>query len=57
MHPHTPHDRRTFESPEFDDPTQPADRGVITERTRSTALAMLIAALLVAAIIVLIVLL
>jgi hypothetical protein len=56
MHPHTPQDRRGFESPEFDAPTQPADPGVITERTRSTAVAMLIAALLLAAIIAVIVL-
>ncbi len=56
MHPHTPRDRRALESSEFDAPTRPADRGVNTGRTRSTALAMLIAALLLAAIIALVVL-
>jgi hypothetical protein len=55
MHPHTPQDRRGFESPELDAPPRPADRGVTTERTRSTALAMLVAALVLAAIIALIV--
>jgi hypothetical protein len=56
MHPHTPQDRRAFESPELEAAAEPADQGVNTQRTRSTALAMLVAALLLAAIIALIVL-
>ena len=53
MHPHTPQDRRAFETPEFDAPVPSADRGGTRKRTPSMALSMLFAALLLAAIVVL----
>ena len=49
MHPHTPQDRRAYESPEFDAQAPPSDRGIATGRWRSMALSMLFAALLLAA--------
>jgi hypothetical protein len=53
MHPHTPQDRRAFESPELDAPVPPAERGGTRKRRPSMALSMLFAALLLAAIVVL----
>jgi hypothetical protein len=57
MHPHTPQDRRAYESPELDAQAPPGDRGITTKRWRSMALSMLFATLLLAAIIALTVLL
>ena len=53
---HPPTDPREYDSPEYG-ATAPPRRSGITERTRSNALAMLIAALVLAAIVALIVLL
>ena len=51
MQPHTPQDRRAYESPEFDAEPPPADRDITTKRWRSMALSMLFATLLLVAII------
>lgn len=51
MHPHTPSDRRAFETPEFGATETPTTRSDSTRRTPSTAWAMLVALLILAAII------
>ena len=57
MHPHTPQDRRAFESPDFA-PTQPeSDRDMMAPGQRSTLWPMIVAALVLAAIVALVVLL
>ena len=57
MHPHTPQDRRAFESPEWTSPEPASDRTRIEERTRYAGTPALISALVLVAIVVLIALL
>ena len=51
MHPHTPQDRRAFESPEFDAQAPSSDSTGRSDPRRSAALSVLFAALLFAAIV------
>jgi len=51
MHPHTPQDRRAFESPELDASAPPTDHHDKTDARRSAAMALLFAALLFAVIV------
>ncbi|MGI8781273.1 MAG: hypothetical protein ACR2L8_14125 [Solirubrobacteraceae bacterium] len=57
MHPHTPQDRRAFESPDWTPPTPESDRSRIENRTRYAGRAMLGSFLLLVAIVALILLL
>jgi hypothetical protein len=57
MHPHTPQERRAFESPEHETSPPPADRNPTSDRTHYARWRMLAAVILLAAIIALIVLL
>ena len=54
MHPHTPQDRRAFESPDWTPPEPQADRTRIEDRTRYSGTAMMLSVLLLVAIVVLI---
>ena len=56
MYPHTPQDRRTFESPDWTPPDQ-SDRTRIEDRTRFAGTSMMVSCLLLVAILALIVLL
>ncbi len=57
MHPHTPQDRRAFESPDWSEPAPQSDRSRIEDRTRHSGTAMLVSFLLLVAIVVMIALL
>ena len=57
MHPHTPPDRRAFESPDLSPPEPMNDRTRIEGRTRYSATAVLVSILLLVVIVVLIALL
>ena len=57
MHPHTPQDRRAFESPEGAQSERPSDREMAARPSRSTVVPMVIAALVLAVIVVLVLLL
>ena len=57
MHPHTPQDPRAYNSPEFEPASPPTEREAPKQGTRQTAVAMLIAVVLLAVIVTAIVLL
>ena len=57
MHPHTPQDRRAFESPDWTAPEPASERSRIEDRTRYSGTAMLLSVLLLVAIVVLVALL
>jgi len=57
MHPHTPQDRRAFESPEWTPPAPQNDGSQKEDRTRSAGRAMLASFLVLVAIVALVVLL
>ena len=57
MHPHTPQDRRAFDTPDWTPPDAQNDRTRIEDRTRYAGTATMVSALVLVAIVVLVVLL
>jgi len=57
MNPHTPQDRRAFESPDWTSPASESDRTRIEDRTRYAGTAMIVSVLVLVAIVALILLL
>jgi hypothetical protein len=57
MHPHTPQDRRAFESPEFASTERATDPDTMARPSRSTVVPMVLAGIILAVIVVLVLLL